>query len=235
MTTSLAQTLGGGKPEAWALDFLLRAQLPSTEPNLQVVYSWEFAESGAGGGMWNPLNTTEPWPGATDFNPVGVKNYPSRADGLAATADVIHQHYYTAIVASFVRGTSALATKLLIEASPWGTRHIVLLDPPPVPTVGVDTMQLVASPHRPSVRGRTPAAVWDPAHPNVVTLTNGASIAADREVGFERVWEPPLPAGATGIGIGATIHTGGLSKGQPDGRGIFFQDDHGDTYVGEWS
>jgi len=235
VTTSLAQTLGGGKPESWALDFLLRAQLPPSEPNLQVVYSWEFAESAGGGGMWNPLNTTEQWPNTTDFNSVGVKNYATREDGLNATAKVIHEHYYTQVIASFERASSALATKFFIEASPWGTRHIVLLPLPTLPNVGDDTMQLVASPHKPSIPGRSPAAIWDPAHPNIIRLTNGASIAGDRAGVGERIWEPPIPPGCTGIGLAPTVHTGGLRKGEPDGKGVFLQDDHGDTYGGQWS
>ena len=82
---------------------------------------------------------------------------------------------------------------------------------------------------------RTPGAKWDPAHPNQVTLTNGASIAGDQPSGGVRVWEPPLPVGATGIGIAATVHSGGLSKGEPDGKGIFLQGTGGVTYIGLWS
>lgn len=238
MTSSLSQSLGGGSPVIWAEDFCRIAAFPLTEPNLQVVYSWEYAESGGGGGLWNPLNTTEPWPGATDDNSVGVKNYASRADGLGATATVIHQHYYTAVVASFLNGSSALATKWLIEASPWGTRHIDLLPlplPPNAPLPGVDTMQLIASPHKATVPGRSPAAIWDPSRPNVVRLTNGASIAGDQPEFLERVWEPPLPPGTVGVGIAATVHRGGFSNGQPDGKGVFLQDSAGDTYIGTWS
>ena len=94
---------------------------------------------------------------------------------------------------------------------------------------------LVASPHKPTLPGRSPAAVWDPAHPNQVTLTNGASIAGDRPSGDVRLWEPPIPPGCSGIGIAATVHSGRLSSGIPDGDGIFLQDNHGDTYRGVWS
>jgi hypothetical protein len=222
----------------WAEDFLRIGAFPLTEPNLQVVYSWEYAESGAGGGDWNPLNTTQPWGNSTNFNSVGVKNYATRDDGLGANAMVIHNGLYPRVVASLLNGSSALATKWAIESSPWGTAFINLLPlplPPDQPLPGVDTMQLVASPHKPSVPGRSPAAVWDPASPNIVRLTNGASIAGDQATFLERHWIPPLPPGTVGVGIAATVHMSGFSKGQPDGRGIFIQDDHGDTYVGLWS
>lgn len=238
MTSSLAESLAGGSPLAWAEDLLAGLQCVPTFNNLQAIYSWEFAESGGGGGMWNPLNTTEPWPGSTTINADGVRNYASRADGLAATVAVLGLNFYGQIIGSLERGTSALATKFFIEASPWGTQHITLLPlpaVPPAPPVGEDTMQIVASPHRPSLPGRTPAAIWDPTNPNVVILTNGASIAGDEAFGDVRVWTPPLPPGATGVGIGATVHTSGLSKGQPDGNGIFLQDSLHDTYIGEWS
>jgi hypothetical protein len=78
MTVSLSQSLGGGTPEQWALDFAALCGLPNTDANRLVLVSWQWAESGGGGGMWNPLNTTQPGFGGVPINLDGVRNYPSR-------------------------------------------------------------------------------------------------------------------------------------------------------------
>jgi hypothetical protein len=133
VTHSLAESLGGGSPLSWAHDWLVVAGFPTSSPNLRVVVAWEYAESGGGGGMWNPLNTTQPWPNSTNANSVGVKNYASRADGLGANAHVIHNGLYGPVVAAFDRGTDAAATVAAIVTSPWGTRRIDLGTAPPDP------------------------------------------------------------------------------------------------------
>lgn len=134
MTRSLAESLGGGTAEQWALDFLTAAGFPGTPENVRAVVSWEYAESGAGGGMWNPLNTTQGgYPDETNANSVGVKNYARRADGIAANAKVIHNGYYPAVVAAFQHGDNAHAVVDAIIRSPWGTRHINLIGVDPTP------------------------------------------------------------------------------------------------------
>lgn len=135
MTRSLTESLGGGLPAEWAADFLVAAHFPVTAENVRAVVSWEIAESGGGGGMWNPLNTTQGgFSGSTNANSVGVKNYKDRADGLAANAKVIHNGFYPDVVAAFTRGTSARVIVNAIVVSPWGTRHINLVDHVDVPT-----------------------------------------------------------------------------------------------------
>ena len=208
MTRSLQESLGGRSPDQWALDFLAAARFPATPANVQVVVSWEYAESGAGGGMWNPLNTTQGgYAGETDFNSVGVKNYARYVDGIAANARVIRNGYYGAAVASFTMGTDARRTADAITASPWGTGYIALRGVTPAPQpIGAHEMQLIASPHKPSIAGRTAAAVWDPADPNVTV-------------------------GAHGIGIAPTVGPDGRS----DGKGVVLQDSAAGTFIGLWS
>jgi hypothetical protein len=133
VTSSLAESLGGGSPIVWAADWLVVAGFPTTVANNLVVESWEYAESGGGGGMWNPLNTTQQWPGAVSVNSAGVKNYQTRVDGLAANAHVIHNGLYGPVVAAFQRGDDAAATVQAIVTSPWGTRHIDLRGSVPAP------------------------------------------------------------------------------------------------------
>lgn len=155
MTGSLSESLGGGSPESWARDWLAAARFPVSAENVRAVVSWEIAESSGGGGMWNPLNTTQGgYAGATDANAVGVKNYRTRDDGLRANAKVIHNGLYPNVVAAFARGTSARVTVNAIVQSPWGTRNIHLVDPPgpppppPVPPDSEDTMPSFPAPNK---------------------------------------------------------------------------------------
>lgn len=71
----------------------------------------------------NPFNTTQTMPGATNYNSVGVKNYKTAEDGVAATVKTLHYkgHGYEAIV-NALRG-NAEATKIIaaIGDSDWGT------------------------------------------------------------------------------------------------------------------
>lgn len=234
MTQSLAESLDGHSPDQWALDFLNAARFPPTPENVRAVVSWEYAESGAGGGMFNPLNTTQGgYVNETDFNSVGVKNYANYGSGIAANAKVIHNGFYPDVVAAFTYGQDARLTCDKITRSPWGTGFIRLVGEQPTPPTIVRTeMQLIASPHKPTIATRIAAATWDPANPNIVILTNGASIAHDvPQGGATRSWRPPVTVGAHGVGIMPTID----KKGRPDGRGIVLQDSAGGTFTGEWS
>lgn len=220
MTRSLEESLAGGSPVQWAIDFLNRGGFPVTGPNVQVVYSWELAESSGGGGMWNPLNTTQQgYPGETPFNDNGgfpVMNYARRDDGLDANAKVIRNGHYPAVVASLMMGTDAAHTALEISASVWGTGHIVLQDPPgdvpaPAPKPPEDEMQVIALPQRATPNGRSALAVWDPAHPNRIALENGGRLKGDSTTAPPsevRFWTPrqddgsnAIPPGVHGIGI----------------------------------
>ena len=66
----------------------------------------------------NPLATTLPWPGASDFNSVGVKNYPDLQSGVAATAQTLTGGY-PAIVADLQRGDGGAAGNEHAELSKW--------------------------------------------------------------------------------------------------------------------
>lgn len=240
MTGSLAESLGGHSPDQWALDFLAAAHFPATPANVQVVVSWEYAESGGGGGMFNPLNTTQGgYAGETDFNSVGVKNYATYADGIAANARVIHNGYYAWVVNCFMQGNNAIVTAAAITSSPWGTHVIVLRGAPtstpalPAQPAKVDEMQVIALPGVGHPAGRVPIAVWDPAHPNRITLENGARLHGDEAtpIANVRTWTPKLangssaiPAGVTGIGIALLAGTGG----QPD---VVLAATGGNTYI----
>lgn len=68
----------------------------------------------------NPLDTTEPWPGASNYNAAGVKNYASTDDGLAATKATLLNGLYPAAVTAGQRGDAG-AFVSAIGAGPWGT------------------------------------------------------------------------------------------------------------------
>jgi peptidoglycan hydrolase CwlO-like protein len=114
---------GGYNQLTWARALLLGMALPVTPSNVAAVTAWEMAE----GGHWynsahyNPLNTTQPMPGATSMNSVGVKAYTSWQQGFAATVKTLRNGYYDGILAALQRGDDAFAVADAVAASPWGT------------------------------------------------------------------------------------------------------------------
>jgi peptidoglycan hydrolase CwlO-like protein len=108
---------------SWAKAFAQKLAVPVTGANVAAITAWELAE----GGHWhnsahfNPLNTTQPMPGATSMNSVGVKAYTSWAQGFAATLKTIHNGYYEGILAALRRGDDAQAVADAVAESPWGT------------------------------------------------------------------------------------------------------------------
>ena len=113
---------GGVSQQKWATDFLTQLGMPVTGENLRAITAWEAAESGGGGGHFNPLNTTQGgFPGETDLNSVGVKNYTSYQDGLAANVKVINNGDYQPILDALKQGNNAMAVAQAIAQTPWGT------------------------------------------------------------------------------------------------------------------
>jgi hypothetical protein len=82
---------GTGTPtaEEWARAFLTEIGAPGCRENLVLVVAWQ-AQEGTDA-RFNPLATTHWMPGSTDFNSVGVKNYRSVAQGLAAARETLEQ------------------------------------------------------------------------------------------------------------------------------------------------
>ena len=122
--TSLAKAPPGGYTQyTWAKALLGELGMPVSRENLAAIVAWEMAE----GGHWhnvayyNPLNTTQPEPGATSMNSVGVKAYRSWAQGFQATITTLRNGYYGGILAALRRGDDAFAVAAAVAASPWGT------------------------------------------------------------------------------------------------------------------
>ncbi len=98
--------------EQWAIGVLAGVGAPVTAANLDTLWGWSNAESGADVMRWNnPLNTTEPWPGAQIMNSVGVKRYASVNDGMLATVATLGNGYYPTILANL---------RASISRSQWG-------------------------------------------------------------------------------------------------------------------
>jgi hypothetical protein len=108
----------------WATDLLNRLGLPVTSENVKAMTAWAQAEGTKAG--FNPLATTQSMPGASSFNSVGVKNYASYADGIAATAQTLTNGHYANILAALRAGTSAVSVARAVADSPWGTGQGVL-------------------------------------------------------------------------------------------------------------
>ena len=128
MTRSLADSLPGHSPEQWAKDFLTGLGAPATPLMIGVVTAWERAESGGGGGLNNPLNTTEKGYGGSSFNSVGVQNYPTYADGLQASIATFSSGIWGPVQAALQAGDPA-ATQQAVNAAyaTWGGGPIDIL------------------------------------------------------------------------------------------------------------
>ena len=103
----------------WAQFFLKEMRSPVARNNLIVVVAWQVAEYTQA--QWNPLATTYPMPGATEFNGHGVRNYVSLDQGLDATRLTLgHCCYgYEQIIANLARNADPMTTGEAINASRW--------------------------------------------------------------------------------------------------------------------
>jgi len=68
----------------------------------------------------NPLASTEPWPGSTDYNSAGVKNYASLQDGLAATKATLENGNFPRMLAAGRQGDPSAYVEA-VASEPWGT------------------------------------------------------------------------------------------------------------------
>jgi len=109
----------------YALLVLKGLGLKTTPNNIAAMVSWMQAEHGAGDASaqaaFNPLNTTMAASGATNFNHIGVKNYKTLQQGIAATIATLRQSDYTHIRAALTSGMPPANFGAVVAASPWGT------------------------------------------------------------------------------------------------------------------
>ena len=102
-------------------DVLRRVGTSPTTDNLRACYAWQAAEGGDA--KWNPWNTTQGAPGATNYNSAGVKSYPTAEVGYTATAQTLENGLYGSILAAFRAGSNGLRVCEAVDASRWGTKR----------------------------------------------------------------------------------------------------------------
>lgn len=86
----------------WEKDVLSALGYPTTAANEQFLDTWQHYEGG--GATDNPLNTTQPESGASNYNTVGVKNYTSQTQGTQATVTTLRNGHYPALLAAMQTG-----------------------------------------------------------------------------------------------------------------------------------
>lgn len=106
----------------WDTRLLQAMGITPTAARLRFLQAWAACEGGTA--AFNPMNTTMPVNGSTNFNSVGVKQYPDELAGLAATLLTLRLHFYADIRAALRR--EHLSALEIAEASAhglatWGT------------------------------------------------------------------------------------------------------------------
>lgn len=133
---------GSGLTGDFATDLLNQLGAPVTPNNVKALDAWHQAEGG--NAAFNPFNTTQSMTGATNYNKVGVKNYASYQDGLAATVKALQtgSKSYAPILAALKAGNNAIAVADAVGNSQWGTNGILMQSvivggPNPIPKSAV--------------------------------------------------------------------------------------------------
>lgn len=115
--------LQGGSDDAFYRAILEGIGAPVTNNNMAYLYAWRQAEGGKA--AFNPFNTTQKAEGATNYNSVGVKNYTSAEQGVAATVKTITNGRYESIINSLKMDKPPMETAEALVASPWGTSGLI--------------------------------------------------------------------------------------------------------------
>jgi len=109
-------------PLLWRFRLLRALHARGVSENRRLLGAWQRAEGGSA--RFNPLNTTEPWPGSWDYNSAHVKNYRTGTDGLRATAQTLVNGRYDGIVRDLRAGKKVarqIVTDNAAEFDTWGT------------------------------------------------------------------------------------------------------------------
>jgi hypothetical protein len=105
-TTPRVAAVTSGSERAFITATLADLGAPATSANIYSLASW-FPHEYPSWPPWasnNPMSSTLPMPGATIYNSVGVRNYPTAAEGAHATALTLANGYYPQIVAALRSG-----------------------------------------------------------------------------------------------------------------------------------
>lgn len=109
--------------ERWAVRLLNRLDIKPNRQNVKALVGWQRAEGGHynNDARFNPLNTTQPMPGAGNTGTQGnIKVYRSPKQGLRATVKTLRNGRYDNILGALQQG-SAQDVASAIGRTPWGT------------------------------------------------------------------------------------------------------------------
>jgi len=111
-------------PLLWKYRLLRAVDGSAYRQNRILLRAWGRAEGGSA--RFNPLNTTEPWLGASVYNSAGVKNYPTATAGIQATARTLENGHYPGILADLRRRKQHKTARQIVsdnaaEFDTWGT------------------------------------------------------------------------------------------------------------------
>ena len=109
--------------DAFYRDVYAGLGLTATPELMRFAQAWRLSE--AGKAAWNPFNTTWSRGKQSDYNTVGVGNYPDRAAGLAATVGTLRLRYYRDLRDRMARGSLAVDIASSPDLRTWGTRDLV--------------------------------------------------------------------------------------------------------------
>jgi hypothetical protein len=132
--------LSSQEDEAFYEAILSSLGVQATPEKIKFLKAWRQAEGGRAKN--NPFNTTMNMPvdGVTNYNSVGVKNYPDQQTGITATVKTLKLSYYTDLVTK-LNNNNITAAELANTNSlyTWGTGAGVTrvlsgksVDPPPI-------------------------------------------------------------------------------------------------------
>lgn len=107
--------------KGWAEAVLQSTGLPQTQVGVDVLVAVTVGEGCDA--AWNPAATELKLSGSTNFNDVGVQNYISPAQGVAAVAATLHDGRYPAVLNELGQGTDGPASITAWALGPWGTFH----------------------------------------------------------------------------------------------------------------
>ncbi len=174
--TSSSTAAAQGTPSQFFDNVLRALGAPVNVQNRNALIGWAQQEGTTA--AYNPLATTQPEPGATDFNSSHVKNYRTPAQGVTATAATIRGGYPSVLSAlKSGKGFSAPTGGLLHDLSVWASGG----DSAAGKVYAQRVIQNARAP------GTPPAGFW---HDPVVSGAAGAaSAAADAALAVPRFLE----------------------------------------------
>jgi len=110
--------------DAFYIEVLGQLGLASSPNRLRFMRAWRLAEGAEA--TWNAFNTT--WAGrsspgvrASRYNSVGVGNYATRVDGVAATVKTLQLRYYADLRARLQRDDTPELVAQSADLRTWGT------------------------------------------------------------------------------------------------------------------